>query len=345
MRDSEWSSAVVEAALGDVLFDLDDERSQTLAVERPREDERPVLVILPGNIIGPAIASAYCAAAAGANVILKSPGSERKIAPIIAEQFDTLGKPLAGTIDARYWKGGDFEIEPALFQSVRKIIAFGSDEALDQIERRAPVPLRGYGTSYSVGFVSADTDLASAASCAARDVAMFDQRGCMSPRTIYVEGDEGRSLLFARALEAEMRNVRQTLPRGRIAHDEAAAIAMSIRKLSVNALAPKTHGLDTLIVGPDEGGVPGFVIVVEPDGPPTTEGFSRIVSVKPCGNIDTIVAIAMTATIKLESLGVCGVVTSAQRERLLAAGFLRVCRLGEMQRPPFGYRPTVEDFR
>lgn len=335
----------METALDDVLFDLDDERSQTLAVERPREDDRPVLVILPGNIIGPTVASAYCAAAAGANVILKSPGNERKIAPILAEQFEALGKPLAGTIDARYWKGGDFEIEAALFGSVRKIVAFGSDEALDEVARSAPVSLRGYGTSYSVGFVAADADLAITASGAARDVAMFDQRGCMSPQTIYVEGDEGRSLLFARALEAELRKVQQTLPRGRLTEDETAAIAMSIRKLSVSALAPKTHGLDTLMVGPDQGGAPGFVVVVEPDGPPTTEGFARIVSVKPCGNVDTLVAIAMTATMKFESLGLGGAITTAQRDRLFAAGILRVCGLGEMQRPPFGYRPTVEDFR
>ena len=345
LRDSEWSSAVVESALDDVLFHLDDERARRLTVEQPREHKRPVLVILPGNIIGPAIASAYCAAAAGANVILKSPGNERAIAPILAEQFATLGTPLAGSIDSRYWKGGDFEIEPALFAAVRKIVVFGSDEVLAEIARRAPVPLRGYGTSYSVGFVTADADLATAASGAAHDVAMFDQRGCMSPQTIYVEGDEGRSLLFARALEAELRKVEQTLPRRRLTNDEAAAVAMSIRKLSVSALAPKTHGLDTMMIGPDQGGAPGFVVVVEPDGPPTTEGFARIVSVKPCGNVESLVAIAMTATMKLESLGLGGTVTTAQRERLLAAGFLRVCPLGEMQRPPFGYRPTVEDFR
>ena len=344
LGDSDWSSAVVESALDDVLFDLDDERARKLAVEGPGDDQRPVLVILPGNIIGPAIASAYCAAAAGANVILKSPGNERALAPILAEQFEALGKPLAGTIDARYWKGGDFEIEPALFTSVRKIVAFGSDDALVEITRLARVPVRGYGTSHSLGFIAADADLANSARHAARDVAMFDQRGCMSPQTIYVEGDDGRSLLFARALEAELRKVQEMLPRGRVTRDEAVAIAMAIRKLTVSALAPKTHGLDTLMVGPDLDDAPGFVVVVEPDGPPTTEGFARIVSVKACGNVDALVAIAMTAPVKFESLGLSGGIATGARERLLAAGFLRICRLGEMQRPPFGYRPTVEDF-
>ena len=344
LRDSEWSGPVIEAALDDVLFDLDERRSRELAADKPNNDTRPILVILPGNIIGPTIASAYCAAAAGANVILKSPGDERMLAPILTEQFENLGKPLAGTIDARYWKGGDPEIEPAVFAAVRKIIAFGSDAAIDAIGERAPVPVRGYGTSYSIGFVADSADLAVAARGAARDIAMFDQRGCMSPQTIYVEGDDGRALLFARALDAELRRASDTLPRARISSDEAAAIAMAIRRLSVSALAPKTHGLDTLMAGADVDAVPGYVVAVEPSGPPTIEGFGRIASVKPCENAEALVGIARAATFRLESLGHTGDLASEMLARLMQAGFVRVCPLGEMQRPPIGYRPTVEDF-
>lgn len=344
LRDSEWSPSVIAAALDDVVYDLDEERARKLAVEHPHGDERPVLVILPGNIIGPTIASAYCAAAAGAHVILKSPGNERGLAPILAAQFEALGKPLSGTIDARYWKGGDVEIEPALFASVRKIVAFGTDGAIEEIARRAPVPVRGYGTSYSIGFVTADANVKDAARGAARDVAMFDQRGCMSPQTIFVEGDDGRALFFARALESELRDAQRALPRARMSREEAASVAIAVRKLSVNALAPKTHGLDTLMLGPEIDGVPGFVVVVEPSGLPTTEGFGRIVSVKQCDDVDALVAIAEATPAQLESLGCAGELPGDVRQRLFATGLLRVCALGEMQRPPFGYRPTIEDF-
>ena len=344
LRDSEWSPVVIEAALDDVLYDLDDIRARELAVERPHEEGRPVLVILPGNVIGPAIASAYCAACAGATIILKSPGDERALAPIIVGQFQTLGNPLAGTIDARYWKGGDREIEPTLFASVRKIIAFGSDVAIAEVTRRAPVAVRGYGTSYSLGFVAAGTDIRNAARGAAYDIAMFDQRGCMSPQTVYVEGDEGRVLLFAHALELELRNVQQTLPRARMARDEAAAVAMAVRELSVRALAPRTHGLDTLMLGPEVDGVPGYVVAVEPSGLPTLKSFGRIVSVKPCETVDALLTIARASSVKLESLGCADDIAPDVRTRFVEAGFLRVCTLGEMQRPPFGYRPTVKDF-
>lgn len=344
LRDSEWSEQVIESALDDVLFDLDEKRARKVSADKANDDARPILVVLPGNIIGPTIASAYCAAAAGANVVLKSPGNERALAPILAEQFEALGKPLADAIDARYWKGGDAEIEPVLFATAKRIIFFGSDEAIEDVERRSTAPLRRYGTSYSIGFIPDDVDLGGAARGAARDVAMFDQRGCMSPQTIYVEGDEGRALLFARALDAEMRRANDALPRARISPDEAVAVAMAVRRLSVNALAPKTHGLDTLMVGPDVSGVPGFVVVVEPTGPPAIEGFGRIVSVKPCEHVEGLVGIAQAASTRLESLGYAGEMASEMLARLIRAGFLRVCSLGEMQRPPFGYRPTIEDF-
>jgi len=125
--------------------------------------------------------------------------------------------------------------------------------------------------------------------------------------------------------------------------DETSAVGMTIRELSVTALAPKTHGLDTLMLGPDIDGVPGFVVVVEPSGPPTTLGFGRIVSVKPCDGVDALIDRLDEGSVKLETLGVAGDVDAPSRRRLDLA-FLRVCQLGEMQRPPFGHRPTVEDF-
>lgn len=299
--------------------------------------------MLPGNIIGPAIASAYCAAAAGASVILKSAADERALSPVVAAQFEALGPPLAGTVEARYWKGGDAAVEASEFGAARTIVAFGTDAAIAEIARRAGVPVRGYGASYSIALVAEGAELAAAADRAARDVALFDQRGCMSPQTIYVEGDEGRALLFARALASSLGDVEHALPRSRIEHDEAASIAAAVRRLALRALAPKTHGLDTLMLGPEAAGVPSFVVVVEPDGPPTLEGFGRIVAVKPCAG-----AKPLATTIAAASPGICfetlGHAGEIKQGEPLTRLFRRSCALGEMQRPPFGHRPAVEDF-
>ena len=346
LRGGAWSPPVVEAALDNALWDLDGENAARLTHDRKRADPRPVLVVLPGNIIGPAVACAYCAAAAGASIIMKSPGAEQALAKVVAQQFDQLGPPLAGTIDARYWTGGDAAVEAPLLASVRHAVVFGGDDTIEELRRRSPgTHCIAYGDSYSVGLVLADADLKAAASNAARDVCIFDQRGCMSPQTIYVEGDDGRALRFAHALAAAIRAAIEILPRSPIGRDEAEAVAMAIRRLAVSAVAPMTHGLDTLIVGPDRGGAPEFVIAVEPAGPPTRHGYARIVAVKACADVHRFAeAVADDGGARKETLGYAGTLDQNARETLARRSLLRICALGEMQRPPFGYRPRVEDF-
>ena len=50
LRDSPWSPAVIEAALDNVLWDLDETRASALVRDREGLDPRPVLVILPNSI-------------------------------------------------------------------------------------------------------------------------------------------------------------------------------------------------------------------------------------------------------------------------------------------------------
>ena len=337
LRESGWSAPVIEAALDNVLWDLDETKAASVTREFSADAKTPpILVILPGNIIGPAVATAYCAAAAGSRIILKSPGTERSLAPIVQRQFNALGRPLAGTLEARYWNGGDAEVEDALYEpeSIRYIVVLGSDETIEAVRQRATVPVIGYGTSYSLGYVANGADLSAAAAGAARDICMFDQRGCMSPQTIYVQGDDGRALRFAHALAAALRRVGEELPRARVDAGEAAAVADRIRRFAVTALPPRTHGLDTLLLGPERERCPEFVVAVEPPGLPTCEYFGRIVSVKPC---ETFPGVAHAPA--CDTVGIAGCPLDALQRR-----WVRTCALGDMQRPPFGYRPTIDNF-
>jgi hypothetical protein len=338
LRDSQWSPQVIEAALDDVLADLDDARAAKLARTHQGGDTRPVLVLLPGNVIGPAIASAYCAALTGSRVILKASSDERNLAVIVARQFDRLGPPLAGTIDARYWRGGDEKIEEELFAAARRLIVFGSDATCEDVRQRAASAPVEYADAYSLGFVCADADVAATARDAARDICMFDQRGCMSPQTIYVEGDDGAALLFAQALARALDDAGRLLPRGKVQPGEAAHATSWIRQLSVTALASRTHGLDTLLVGPKSAGCPSYVVAVEAFGAPKCIGFGRMVVVMPCsqppphhrGTCDTI--------------GFAGPPTALLEATIRTCAPARACALGEMQRPPLGYRPSLSDF-
>jgi hypothetical protein len=338
-----WPAPVVERALDNVLFDLDEARARELTQALSGRPV-PTLVILPGNIIGPAVSSAFCAALAGSPVMLKAASEERHLARIAAEQLDGL----AGAVSAQHWRGGETEPEAEALDQVERVIAFGSDETLDALRSRINARLKSgiphfvpYGDSYSVGYVNASAELTDAAAAAARDVCLFDQRGCMSPQTIYVRGDAGRATLFARALAAALEREGRALPRAALEEAEPVLIASFLRRCAVTALEAVPHGLNTILKGPAKSGMPEFVVVVEPDGAPTCAGFGRIVAVKPCGDAATMLRDLASCGRPLETIGTAGVLAP---EELAASPARRQCELGKMQRPPFGYRPTVLDF-
>ncbi len=342
-----WSAPAVEAALDNVLWDLDETRAAELVAQTPElRSGTTVLVVLPGNIIGPAIQSAFCAAVAGARAILKAPSSEPDIARIVAEQFAHLGPPLAGSVETRSWAGGDLDAEAAALAGVERLIVFGEDETIRQISARADdaVAIIGYGESYSIGFVPGGSDLAQAAEAAARDVCLFDQRGCMSPQSIYIEGDRGRSVLFAHALARALDALSRILPCAPLQPGEATLVSDFVRQMNAVAIEALPHGLDTVLRGPARDGVPGYCVSAEAFGQPTCAGFGRLVSVKPCPDARDVVAQLKHYGRAVESIGVAAGTTDKDLTALRASGALRLCTLGEMQRPPFGYRPKIRDF-
>jgi hypothetical protein len=301
-----WSAPVVEQALDNAFagsrrgfsrIPLRDwfERSQARALR--------TLVILPGNIIGPALHAAYQVAVTGATAILKASSTERVLAEIIERQWEAIGAPLASTLEARYWPGGDLAHETAAIAHVENVIVFGNDETVEAVRDRTPAgrQFTGYGTKYSMGLVMPDIDLREAADAAALDICLFDQAGCKSPQTIYVAGDSSRALRFAQALGDSMRIVGARLPRARPSRDEAAAANDVLRRSYLTALEMPSHGLSPVLAGPDNGGCPDFLIVVEPQGPPRTYAFGRIAVIMPlAGGLPPVLSTA------IEQLGVGG---------------------------------------
>jgi hypothetical protein len=342
MSGGEWPAEVVEVALESVLRDADD----VLRAWQAPESGLTVLAILPGNILGPTIATAYCAAAAGAKLMLKSSSRELHLANIVAEQFEQLGPPVAGTMQPMRWTGGDEDFEAKVFPLAQRIVVFGDDATTSDVKRRAPkgTLVREYGSAYSLGFVPAGSDVAEAADAAAHDIALFDQRGCLSPQTIYVEGTEAQAILFARALSLALEKVSRVLPRARAGEAEQAAVAEFTRRLMTRALPPATHALGTVFVGPMKSDVVEYVVGAEPFSNPVCPGFGRFVIVKPCTDGVQAASAAKTLGRHLDTVGVAGPLTPALRHLFVESGALRVCSLGEMQRPPFGYRPRIADF-
>jgi hypothetical protein len=108
-----------------------------------------------------------------------------------------------------------------------EIHVYGREPTIAEIRARARpgVTVRGHGPGMGVALVTRSGDLAAAADAIATDVVPFDQRGCLSPRLVMVEGDEGRGEALAAALHERLEGWDARVPRGELADTERADAA------------------------------------------------------------------------------------------------------------------------
>jgi hypothetical protein len=187
----------------------------------------PVLAVLAANLPGLAVQPLLPALALNRPVFLKSPSAEPLFAPAFLAALVRREPRLGAALAAATWPGGDPALEAPVLAGVGTILAYGGEEALDDLERRAPGKLVRYGPKTSLAVLAADAtgaDLEAIARGLARDVALFDQRGCLSIAAIYMEGTpEGAEELAVR-LAAALSELAQVWPPGPSEPGEAAAV-------------------------------------------------------------------------------------------------------------------------
>jgi Acyl-CoA reductase (LuxC) len=93
---------------------------------------------------------------------------------------------------------------------------YGSDENLAAIMSTLPegVIVRAHGSGLGLAVVSPDDDLSEAADALALDIGAFDQRGCLSPRFILVEGGAIRGESFGAVQHRALLRYSEKYPRG-----------------------------------------------------------------------------------------------------------------------------------
>lgn len=106
-----------------------------------------------------------------------------------------------------------------------EIHVYGREETLRAVRGRARpgVVVRGHGPGLGVAVVTSAADTAGAAEAIAADVVPFDQRGCLSPRAVIVEGSEGRGATLAAAIHERLEQWHERVPRGELSDSEREA--------------------------------------------------------------------------------------------------------------------------
>ncbi|WP_437283746.1 acyl-CoA reductase [Sorangium sp. So ce375] len=119
---------------------------------------------------------------------------------------------------------------------------YGSDQTVATLRAKAGpgVLVRGHGAGLGLAVVGPDASLAEAAQDIAADVVPFDQRGCLSPRFVLVEGSTERAAALARALHEALEEAGTRVPRGPL--DGAAREEVTMYRATLEAVGSFWQG-------------------------------------------------------------------------------------------------------
>jgi len=297
--------------------------------------------VAAGNIPNPALMSIVLGLLTRSAQFMKCASGSAFLPRLFAHSIYDADPKLGACLEIAEWRGGHAELEAALFAEADCVTASGSDETLAAIHARLPVHTRflGYGHRVSFGFVAREVLSASRAkkiaAAAATDVIAWNQLGCLSPHVIYVEaGGEVSPERFAELLADELEQREQSEPRGELAAEHAAAIALRRGIYEVRA----AHSPDTQLWHSKNS--TAWTVVFEADARFQLSCLNRFVYVKPVKDLSELLHNAEAVRGKVSTVGIAAPAEQTEELAMQLAqwGVTRVCPLGQMQNPPLTWR-------
>ncbi len=202
----------IEFALSECL-ETKTTRSTFSQLIRQAPAARQVHVLLSAQVFTAAYRAIALALAQSSRVFVRPSRRQPAMARLLCEAsgrafeiVDTLA-PAAGD---HYW-------------------AYGADETLQEVKDHLPPGVRfhGHGAGLGVAVFRQPTGpclptLEQAVDAFCHDVVAFDQRGCLSPRLVLVEGDDDFTEMLGGMLGTSLSEWQKIVPRGRLDDDEQA---------------------------------------------------------------------------------------------------------------------------
>jgi hypothetical protein len=201
--------------------------------------------------------------------------------------------------------------------------AYGSDESLRQIRMSLPrdVVFHAHGGGYGIVAVSGteireEQSTRDIARAIVEDVVPFDQRGCLSPRVVLVQGSPDVARRLWHAVAIEMRNGETQIPVGDFSPEERVAIV---------------RGRDTLCVASEviDAGT-GWVSLGTQSLPWILPPVGRILHIR---STNDSIEDARPHAAYLTTIGVNSMEASTTHQLRAAFPNARIAKLGQMQRP------------
>lgn len=291
----------------------------------------PLLHIVSGNTPHAALQSLLRGLLLGAHNRCKLPSSVEL--PEVA-QFLALLPP---------WLASQVEIATNLpetwLSEAEAVVVFGSDETIALFHGRIRPDQRfiAHGHKISLGVLLGDDGFSSAPAFA-RDIALYNQLGCLSPQLLYIASDEeGYSLKYAAHLADALEAEEAENPRGPIPLEAQGTIAALREEYRFRA------ALDPRVRLWESHGSTAWSVIHDPEPGFRPSPLYRTILIKPLKPLPGGMPVAETlrrelAAVRrhLSTIALHPFTQQAAGELALATGAPRLCPFGAMQFPsPF----------
>ena len=308
---------------------------------------RLVVQLGAGNVPGVSVGGMVRALLTRSPVLLK-PGLHDAVLPVLyARALAECDPELAGALAVLYWPGGTRSVEAEVLARADLAVVYGGGDTVEAVRACLPAttPLVAYSHRVGVALVgrAALTEARAdrTAMAAARAIAAFDQRGCVSPHLLWVEeGGVRTAAEWAGRLAAAMAAVEQDLPAGPVPSDTASLV----QQLRGTWELKEATGSGARVFRParSRGGIrprpPGvqWTVVYDPDPAFAPSCLGRFAWVKPVADLDRVPALLADLRPFLQTAALTGAGGRSHvlAERLARAGVTRVTSLQRMAWPP-----------
>jgi Acyl-CoA reductase (LuxC) len=297
--------------------------------------------ITAGNLPNPTLSAMVLGALVRSAQFVKCASGSSLLPRLFAHSLYEVEPKLGACLEVAEWRGGNTDLEEALFDESDCVTATGSDETLAAIRLRLPAKARflGYGRRVSFAYVASGEltgrNARDVAAQAAADVTAWNQQGCLSPHVIYVEhGGAVPPEQFAELLAEELQRREECEPRGELPVQAAAAIASRRSFYEVRA----AHLPDTRHWCSRDS--TAWTVVYEADPRFQLSCLNRFVYVKGVKDMTEALQNADSVRSQVSTVGLAAPEDKAPAlaTELARWGVTRVCPLGAMQEPPLTWR-------
>jgi hypothetical protein len=308
---------------------------------RPATGPKLIAQFPAGNVPPPGIVSICCGLLVKAANVVRLSSRDPVFPTVFVDALRRVDPSLADAVGLVRWDRDNTVLTGQLASKAEAVIAYGHDVTVEQI-RALTTPQQifiGYGQKASVAVVTRDAltpdRLNSLADAMAFDVSVYDQQGCLSPQTVYVEnGGAVSPKTFAAALAQAMAAYQVQVPRGPLTDEEAAQVAAVKSSFEFRAAADPQFGIWAPPQGTD------WLVLQEPITAFHGTCLNRVIQVQPFDAFESVTASLAPVTGKLSTVGLSETSprTAGLEKALAALGANRICPIGQMQRPPLTWQ-------